>query len=535
MNQKVGGFLLLAWLSMPVFAKQWGLVIGIDQYPQAAHLDHLQGAVNDAKLLADTLRSVGVDLPEERVLLNQRATLPGFRNAWAALLSQARPGDRLIVTFAGHGTQLPGDEQPEDEKADGKDEALLFYDYAADRPQAGGRLIDDALYGLLQEARAFPVTFLADTCYSGGMLRSPLLASKLPMRGDSIPSGLANWKPSEPNFAQLMALPDTDGALSHVTFLTAADRDNLRISEYRLPESGGQIHGALSWVFAQAIAGQADIIQRDGHITRGELEEYVRVNVKKASNNQQTPKLLPRGDETPAFSLAGIKSPLAWPTPNPSSALAIKVEGGIAPADIEGIRLDAEHYTLLFKLAGDRVTAYQNGDLLTEFAAKDVAAWHKLIAKYRLLSALDTLYAPNRPVTITLAEGDGVHWIDAKNPEQLTFSFDPHSTQRNLLLFNLAGTGELQMLYPKSLADTPAVNRLPYRLALNVSEPAGRDDLVAVFCAEEQVQARALLSSHDGGIAPTTAQLLNVLPTNASCQIGHYAVFSRIKKGTNLF
>jgi len=121
---------------------QHALVIGIDQY-QHPDINTLKGAVNDAKLLRDALRQAGVKLPNDRVLLNKKATRNAFLKAWRNMLKKAQPGDTLILTFAGHGGQEP-DKAPRGEK-DGKDENLIFHDFDG---TIGGRLTDDELYGL---------------------------------------------------------------------------------------------------------------------------------------------------------------------------------------------------------------------------------------------------------------------------------------------------------------------------------------------------------------------------------------------------
>jgi hypothetical protein len=160
---------------------------------------------------------------------------------------------------------------------------------------------------------------------------------------------------------------------------------------------------------------------------------------------------------------------------------------------------------------------------MTEFAAKDVAAWQKIVDKYRLLLALDADYNTNaNPVKISLDKGNGLHRIG----EHLQFSFDPNSERRYLLLFDLAGSGELQFLYPlREQNDKPALDNIPYTLALDVLPPTGEDDLVAVFCEQAQDEARSLLNQHNGKNPPDPEALLKTLDSN-TCQIGRYAFFT---------
>ena len=88
-------------------ATQHALVVGINQYQDADgyYLKNLEGAVNDALLLRDTLRRAQVNLPDKRVFLDAKATRAAFVRAWRDMLKRAQPGDTLILTFSGHGGQ----------------------------------------------------------------------------------------------------------------------------------------------------------------------------------------------------------------------------------------------------------------------------------------------------------------------------------------------------------------------------------------------------------------------------------------------
>ncbi|WP_216093260.1 caspase family protein [Candidatus Marithrix sp. Canyon 246] len=61
-------------------------------------------------------------------MLNKQATRKNIINAWRKMVKQAQPGDTLILTYSGHGSQI-NDIYPFDEKLD-------FYE---------GYIIDDEL------------------------------------------------------------------------------------------------------------------------------------------------------------------------------------------------------------------------------------------------------------------------------------------------------------------------------------------------------------------------------------------------------
>lgn len=95
------------------------------------------------------------------------------------------------------------------------------------------------------------------------------------------------------------------------------------------------------------------------------------------------------------------------------------------------------------------------------------------------------------------------------------------------MLFDLAGDGRVQFQYPyqdKGYHDPLEIPRETYPLRLNVAEPLGEDDLVAVFCPKPQSDAMALLRSSHEGDAPAPETLLPLL--GQDCQIGRYGFFT---------
>lgn len=135
------------------------LCVGIDSYPTAP----LSGCCNDARLWQTTLQRYGFDA--ELLLDPPRQALHG---AMEGLFSQARPGDEIVLQYAGHGTQLKdldGDEADGD--TPGQDEALCPLDFAD-----GAFLIDDDIGALID--RVVPgvrLTIFMDCCHSGSNTR----------------------------------------------------------------------------------------------------------------------------------------------------------------------------------------------------------------------------------------------------------------------------------------------------------------------------------------------------------------------------
>lgn len=510
--------LALSACAAPAHSQQLGIVVGIDRYnPKTARLPPLRGAANDAKLLQTTLRRIGVDLPASRVLVNEDASVSRFQAAWNEVLAQAKPGDRIIVTFAGHGSQEK-DQEPIDEK-DGLDETLLFYDYDHDKPKAG-RISDDTLHEMFKKASAYSILFVSDSCHAGGMTRGTAAAALLPAR--SGPDDIYQEQVDSDSRPKIIGVSDSSQVLEHVTYLNATDKDELKIHEIFAPGPAKEAHGALSVAFAEAIGGQADA---DGNqtISRRELADYIQKRVPVLSDRQQMPSLLPRSGDEAALSLAADTSATPSPQPVLDAPLPVKVEGGKLPPGLSSVKPSQDAYRLRFAIAQGQAKVYNaGGDWVAELPAKDAGAWNRLIDKYRLLDVLDadTRLAKNA-VAITLANGGKMHRIG----EELAFGFDPQSSNKHMILFDLAGNGETQLLYPrKDLHDPLAVAQTPHRRLLQVAEPVGEDDLVAVFCDKPNAEAVALLESHDGKNPPPAQTLLQAIGT--ACQVGRYGFFS---------
>lgn len=132
------------------------LCIGLN-YPGTTA--ELSGCVNDANDWAGVLAGYGYDTT---VMLEptKDQVVCAIRDTVATL----RFGDRLVITYSGHGSWVPdrsGDE------ADGRDEVLVLSDY-----RRGGLLSDDEIHQLLGAAR-FGVRrlLLSDSCHSGSVTR----------------------------------------------------------------------------------------------------------------------------------------------------------------------------------------------------------------------------------------------------------------------------------------------------------------------------------------------------------------------------
>ena len=144
----------------------WAFVVGISDY---IHFDDVEGgdlpgAEHDARTVRDVLVTrFGFPAENIRMVLNRDATRSAMQDGITGwLASSARPGDNVVVFFAGHGSQMWDESGDED---DGLDETLAPADVA---PASTEFDISDDTFG--EWLAALPTTnvvVVLDNCNSG--------------------------------------------------------------------------------------------------------------------------------------------------------------------------------------------------------------------------------------------------------------------------------------------------------------------------------------------------------------------------------
>ena len=133
----------------------------------------------DANDMADVARSRGIT---PKVLLTKAATRARVLAGIRAAAGRLKKGDLFILTYSGHGGQVP---DVTGEEAEGRDETWCLFD---------GELIDDELYFALSRfAPGVRILVLSDSCHSGTVTRAPVSAGAdvLP-RSRMMPPGVAD-------------------------------------------------------------------------------------------------------------------------------------------------------------------------------------------------------------------------------------------------------------------------------------------------------------------------------------------------------
>jgi uncharacterized caspase-like protein/tetratricopeptide (TPR) repeat protein len=229
--------------------QSYALVVGISHYqnlPSSAQLNYPEV---DAKSIYSTLISAqGGQFPAEHVhlLVGDQATRAGvLRELEQWLAATTTPNDRVVIYFAGHGFI-----------SDGKG---YLAPYDIDLHNIAGTAIPMDLLGRLTGStiKGKWKVLLSDACHSGAITPE-----------------------TDPGKLNQFLLN-----LNESIFSLTASRDRERSFESK--DWGGG-HGIFTYYVVQGLSGAADA-NGDGVVTADELAEYVRTNVRAATNAQQNP------------------------------------------------------------------------------------------------------------------------------------------------------------------------------------------------------------------------------------------------------
>ncbi len=243
----------------------YAVVIGISKYQLLPPGANLRFPESDATAIYNVLLShEGGAFPAEniRILAGEQATLSAITEALEVWLpSKARPEDRVVVYFAGHGFVHSGRGYlaPWD-----VDPARL--DETAYSMARLGRVMAD-------QVKARWKVLLTDACHS---------------------AKITPESSNEALDAQMQQLPQT-----FLTFTAAREQEQ----SFEDPELGNG-WGIFTYFLAQGLKGNADGASCDGFITADELIEYVRTHVRQYTRERgvrQTPT--ERGDFDPQMIL----------------------------------------------------------------------------------------------------------------------------------------------------------------------------------------------------------------------------------------
>jgi hypothetical protein len=489
-------FSLAAALPAPAFAAQtYALVVGVDQYPNDVSLD---GAVRDAEDVYRSMSAAGFTVTK---FTNAEARKEDIRKAWTEIVARAAAGDTIIFTYAGHGAQMP--ELIPGDEADGLDEFLQLPGFDRNRADETFNeiIVDNEMNAWFGEAegKGVHVLFVSDSCFSGGMSRSVTGKTRL--------APAVTVKLAPPSQEALAGANLKDINFKQVTVLAAS------LESQPTPEViiDGEPRGALSWSFARAVEGSAD---RDGNgiITRIELEDYIFSNVKNRSEALQVPNFMPqvaRSESEVVVTLTrgipvdnGSASTTDAGTATQKAARPAKDLGwtGKIALQIDGVadtpnNTDGAGTPYRWDVASG-VFYTPNGDVAAENVGADRI--QAVVDKYVLLDFLKAL-ASQDPGSVSLTPAKDLYAAGTR------LRFDaPPGRYPNMLVFNLANTGEVQFLDMQAAGS----NTSQFKLSdVEVVKPFGADHLITIW-TNEPVDAIGAVLADRSVTAETLLQAL---------------------------
>ncbi len=140
------------------------LLVGINAYPG----NELNGCVNDVTDMADFLVShSSFDEDEIRLITDARATTNAIQDRLNWLLTGAKPGDRIVFHYSGHGAQFPV--RDASGHVSRVDECICPVDFDWTEQHAIRDKQFNDLFSKVPKGVEF--TWISDSCFSGDLAR----------------------------------------------------------------------------------------------------------------------------------------------------------------------------------------------------------------------------------------------------------------------------------------------------------------------------------------------------------------------------
>ncbi|MEM8646410.1 MAG: caspase family protein [Pseudomonadota bacterium] len=492
-------------------ADVYGLVIGIDKYQ---HLPSLAGAVNDARDIDDALRTMGAK--KVIMLLDGEATRERILQSWRELTDEAAPGDTIVFSYAGHGGQEP--EKVVGSEDDRLDETFQLAGFQNVRPGNAERILDNEINLMFAKARHLKIIFVADSCHSGTMTRSfdsrsGVLRTRLGGYGAIVDD------PLPPPTEATASLNPED--LDNIVYFGAV-RDDQVVQEIKIDQKP---RGALSWSFARALRGRADL-DRNGAVNTQELAQYVTEAVRTRSAGRQHPQMTPRGKPAEISLAVGSAGPDPFDRPAALSIVNLPSGNSLEGAFTNVTIAAQDNADLIWDYAsGDVITS--DGDVIAHLGPQASAAnAQAIVDKWLLLRDLGQL-AESNPMSVRVEPSDKLH----RSGQQIAIQLSGHK-HPNLVAFNLAVDGTVQFLIPTPNDPDPRYHGKlregqALRFPLKVVPPFGADHLVALSVPAANAELiKGLKRLNNRKAAGKLRTVMRAALENKTFQLGFTGIFT---------
>ncbi|NQE36840.1 hypothetical protein E5S67_04606 [Microcoleus sp. IPMA8] len=246
--------------SYATYVDRWAIIVGISKYKH--EILNLKYADRDAEELAKLLQTPsGGGFEAEHIvkLINEDATTANITRALRSFLKKPAREDIVLIYFASHGA--PDIDRPN---------IVYLLTHDTDPRDISGTALPmrEVDLSLKENLLAERVIIIADTCHSAA------IGGGIGRRSAENNSGVVN-----------RYLQEVGTSRGGVALLTSAEANEVSFEDKKW--GGG--HGVFTHYLLEGMRGAADNKPRNGIVTVGELFEYVRENVQKATGNHQHP------------------------------------------------------------------------------------------------------------------------------------------------------------------------------------------------------------------------------------------------------
>lgn len=233
----------------------WAMIIGIGAYD---HMPVLKYTDDDAYQVYAFLRSPEGGLLQKdqiRLLIDENATRSGISDGLDFLVANADENDVIMIYFAGHGVKG----------------AFVPYDFDG----YDNLVSHEEILKSLSKSKAKHKVLIADACHSGS-----LIAQRSPF-SSNLEEYYHDFEKTLGGTALIMSSKENENSL----------------------EFSGMRQGVFSYYLLEGLNGKADF-DKSGIVDITELFEFVNINVRKYTNNNQNPIL--SGDYDPKMPLGVV-------------------------------------------------------------------------------------------------------------------------------------------------------------------------------------------------------------------------------------
>jgi metacaspase-1 len=150
------------------------LTIGLNSV-DPKHYGGWSGDLNACEADAEDMAAIATSRKfAVKSLMTKAATRTAVRAGIKKAAQSLKPGDLFMLSYSGHGGQLP---DLSNDEPDGQDETWCLYD---------GELVDDELFKLLgQFAKGVRILVFSDSCHSGTVVKQAFYQGTMAQRGSA--------------------------------------------------------------------------------------------------------------------------------------------------------------------------------------------------------------------------------------------------------------------------------------------------------------------------------------------------------------